>query len=543
MAAKEMLYNEDARKKLLNGIQKMYDAVKVTLGPRGRYVVLSDSFSPTITNDGVTIAKEIELDDKYEDTGVQIVKEVATKTQDKAGDGTTTATVLAYAIVKEGLKNISAGANPIEVKRGIEKATTKVVELLKSKSIKIETEELIKEVATISANNDETIGELIANAVKKVGNDGVITVEEASSIETSLDVVEGMEIDKGYVSPYMATDKESMEANLDDAYILIYDKKISSIKDIVPILEKVSSEGKPLLIIAEDLEGEALATIILNSLRGTLKVVAVKTPGFGDSKNQILEDIATLTGGKFINEDLGMKLENVDINDLGQAKKIKVSNEKTLIIEGKGKKDSIEERVLEIKAQMNKTTSKYDKEKLEKRLAKLSGGVAVIKVGAATETEMKDKKARIDDALNATKAAIEEGAIVGGGISLLRASKELEKENYAGDEDIGRDILARALRLPISQIVLNSGNSPDVVINEILANNEYNFGFNAKTLTFEDLSKAGVIDPFKVTRLALQNASSVGGLVLTTECVIVEKDDEKKENNNSPMMPPGMGMM
>ncbi|MEM4396399.1 MAG: chaperonin GroEL [Candidatus Woesearchaeota archaeon] len=533
--AKMIKYNSDARYAIFRGIEKVSDAVKVTLGPRGRYVVLSKILNPHITNDGVTIAKEIELEDPYEQVGAKLVKEVASKTQDTAGDGTTTATLLIYSLVKEGLKFVEAGADPLAIKRGLDNATKEVIEFIKKKSVPVENKEQISQVATISANNDTEMGALIAEAFEKVGKDGVITVEEANSFETSLEVVEGMEIDKGFVSPYMVTDTERMEAVLENPYILIYDKRISLMKDLLPVLEQVVRQNRPLLIIAEDLDGEALATIILNILRGAIKCVAIKTPGFGDEKKEILQDIATLVGGKVISEELGMKLEHTTLSDLGQAGKVKITKDKTLIIEGKGKQKDIQERILQIKNQIKNTTSKYEKERLEKRLAKLAGGVAVIKVGAATETEMKEKKDRIDDALHATKAAIEEGVVVGGGVALFRASLELEKKKYSNpDEDIGRQILANALKAPLKQIAENAGINGEVVIEKI-KDKEFDFGLNAKTLNYENLVKAGVIDPAKVTRMALQNAVSVSGLLLTTEAVVVdkpEKSSSKKEDAN-----------
>jgi len=545
MAGKKIIFNEEARKALIRGLDKLADTVKVTLGPKGRYVVLDKGFgSPIITNDGVTIAKEIELADKAENVGAQLIKEVSTKTQDVAGDGTTTAAVLAQAIVKEGIKNITAGANPISVRRGIEKATKKTVEYIKkvSKDVK----EKILQVATISANNDEEIGKLIAKAMGKVGHKGVITVEEAKALETSLEVVEGMQFDRGFISPYMATDSENMEAVLEDPFILITDKKVSVVKDIVKILEAVAQQGKPLLMIVDDLEGEALATIILNLLRGTIKVVAVKAPSFGDERKQMLEDIAILTGGKVISEEKGMKLENTTLDLLGKAEKVRIDKDKTTIIGGKGNKQEIEERVAMIQKLIEKTESEFDREDLEKRLAKLSGGVAVIKVGAATETEMKEKKDRIDDALHATRAAIEEGIIPGGGVTLLRASKELEKfveELKDTDEKIGADIIKRALKQPIRLIVENAGMDGSIVINEVLKHPQHEFGFNARTGKYEDLIKSGVIDPAKVTRVALQNAASIGGLILTTETVVVDLPEEKEKSSNLDNRMSAGGMM
>jgi len=536
--AKQIIFNEKARKSLLTGVNKLTDTVKVTLGPKGRNVVLDDGVgSPTISNDGVTIAKEIELKEPFENMGAQLVKEVATKTQDIAGDGTTTACVLAQAIVREGLKNVEAGANPIEVRRGIDKATQSVVGFIKKNSIDIKDEEKIKQVATISANNDEEVGKLISDAMKKVGHTGVITVEEAKSMETSLNVVEGMQFDRGYLSPYMVTDAEKMEAILEDALILIYDKKIGSMKELVKILEMVAGQNKPLLIIAEEVEGEALATIILNLIRGAIKAVAVKVPGFGDEQKDMLEDIAILTGGKVISEDKGMKLENIQLSDLGQAKRIRIDKDKTTVVEGAGDRAKIEERVNQIKAQLEKTESDMDKEDLQKRLAKLADGVAVINVGAATETEMKEKKARVDDALNATRAAVEEGVVVGGGVTLLRAIPELESLELENDQMVGLDILKKALEEPTKQITLNAGKEGSVIV-ERLKKEEGNLGYNAKTDKFEDLVEAGVIDPTKVTRIALQNAASIAGMVLTTEALVTDIKEDKPE---APCAPPGMG--
>ena len=539
--AKQIIFNEKARQSLLEGVNQLADTVKVTLGPKGRNVVLDDGVgSPTITNDGVTIAKEIDLKEPFENMGAQLVKEVATKTQDIAGDGTTTASVLAQAIVQEGLKNVAAGANPIEVKRGIDKAAAKVVEFIKGNSVEVKEEEKVKQVATISANNDEEVGKLIADAMKKVGHTGVITVEEAKSMETSLDVVEGMQFDKGYMSPYMVTDTEKMEAMLEDAYVLIYDKKISAMKELVKILEMVAGQNKSLLIVSEEVEGEALATLILNLIRGAVKVVAVKAPGFGDDQKDTLEDIAILTGGKVISEEKGMKLENVQLEDLGQAKRIKVNKENTTIVEGLGDKTKVDERVSQIKAQIDKVDSDMDKEDFQKRLAKLAGGVAVINVGAATETEMKEKKARVDDALNATRAAVEEGVVAGGGVTLLRAGSELESLGLENDQLVGVEILKRALEEPTRQIAFNAGKEGSVIV-ERLKKEEGNMGYNAKTDKFEDLVEAGVIDPTKVTRIALQNAASIAGMVLTTEALVTDIKEDKEE----PAMPPmgGMGGM
>jgi len=513
----------------MRGIDKVANTVKVTLGPKGRNVVLDKSLHPTITNDGVTIAKEIELYDKFENIGAKLIKEAASKTQDKGGDGTTTATILTQAMSKEGLKNITAGANPMEVKRGIEKATAEVVKYLKDISVEVKSREKIEQVATISANNDPEIGKLIADAMEKVGYEGVITVEEAKSIETELEVVEGMQFDRGFVSPYMVTDAEKMVADLEDPYILITDKKISNVRDIIPVLEKVSQEGKPLLIIAEDVEGEAQAALVLNILRGTIKACAVKSPGFGDERKEMLEDIAILNGGKVVSEDKGMNLVLDGIEALGRARRVTVDKDKTTIVGGKGKKEDIEARMKQIEAQIENTDSKYTKEDLRKRLAKLGGGVAVIKVGAATETEMKEKKMRIDDALNATKAAVEEGVIPGGGVSLLRAAEVLDKLKVEGDEKIGVDIVKKALEAPIRQIAANAGKEGAEIIAKIKESKDKNFGYNAKTDTFEDLFKAGVIDPTKVVKSALQNAASIASLVLTTEAIVTDYDDEKDE--------------
>ncbi len=531
MSAKKLMFEEHARNALLKGIDKVANTVKVTLGPKGRYVVLDKSDSPTITNDGVTIAKEIELHDKFENMGAKLVKEVASKTQDKSGDGTTTATVLTQAMIKEGIKNITSGANPIEIKRGMEKATEKVVEYLKSKSIEVKDKSKIVQVATISANNDSEIGELIADAMEKVGNDGVITVEEAKSLETTLEVVEGMEFDKGFISPYMATDHEKMVCEYEDPYILITDKKISAVKDIVPILEQVAHEGKPLLIIADDVEGEAQTALILNIIRGAIKVCAVKAPGFGDEKKEMLEDIAVLTGGQVISEETGMKLEHATLDVLGRARRIEVTNEKTTIVEGKGKKEDIEKRKKMIESQIKNTDSDYKKKDLKKRLAKLGGGVAVIKVGAATETEMKEKKMRIDDALNATRAAVEEGVVAGGGLTLFHAMKELDKLKLDGDMEVGKDIVRKALEAPIRQIAKNAGKEGAEIVAKLKEQKNENVGYNAKTDTYEDLIKAGVIDPTKVVRNGLQNATSIASLVLTTEAIVTDYDEEKDEKS------------
>src|SRR5512136_1675984 len=536
--SKQITYGDDSRQAILRGVNRLADAVKVTLGPRGRNVVLDKKFgSPLITKDGVTVAKEIELKEPLENMGAQMVKEVASKTSDVAGDGTTTATVLAQAIYREGSKNVTAGANPMAVKRGIEKAVAAVTEQLKKLSKPVKGK-MIAQVGTISANNDETIGGIIAQAMEKVGKDGVITVEEAKSIETSLEVVEGMQFDRGYLSPYFVTDPERMECVLENALVLIHEKKISGMKDLLPLLEQVAKLGQPLLIVAEDLEGEALATLVVNKLRGTLQAAAVKAPGYGDRRKAMLEDIATLTGGKAITEDLGLKLENLKLDDLGQAKKITIDKDNTTIVEGAGKPKVIEGRVKQLRTQVEETTSDYDREKLQERLAKLVGGVAVIKVGAATETEMKEKKARVEDAMHATKAAVEEGIVAGGGVALLRCVLAVEKLKLEGDEAIGSNILRRALEEPLRQIANNSGHEGAVVLGKVRQSSEANFGFNAETEEFEDLVAAGVIDPTKVTRTALQNAASIAALLLTTEALI----SEIKEDNKAPAMPPGGGM-
>jgi chaperonin GroEL len=539
MAAKELLFNTDARAKLKKGVDHLAEAVKVTLGPKGRNVVIDKKFgSPTVTKDGVTVAKEVELSDAIENMGAQMVKEVATKTSDLAGDGTTTATVLAQAIFREGLKNVTAGANPMELKRGIERAVEAVVEQLRTLSVPSAGKREIAQVGTISANNDKEIGNLIAEAMEKVGKDGVITVEEAKGLETTLETVDGMQFDRGYLSPYFVTDPEKMEAVLDDPYILIHDKKISAMKELLPLLEKVAQSGKPLLIIAEDVEGEALATLVVNKLRGTLKVVAVKAPGFGDRRKEMLRDIAVLTSGQVISEELGFKLENATLNDLGRAKRVVVDKDNTTIVDGKGKEDAIQGRIAEIRSAIEKSTSDYDREKLQERLAKLSGGVAVINVGAATETEMKEKKARVEDALHATRAAVEEGIVPGGGVALIRAQSGLEKIRGTDDEKIGVEIVRRALEEPIRMIAQNAGAEGSIVVARVKESKDKNFGYNAATDTYEDLVKAGVIDPTKVTRTALQNAASIAGLLLTTECVVVEK----KEDKPAPAAPPGGGM-
>lgn len=538
--AKLIEYNTDARSGLKAGVDKLADAVKVTLGPKGRNVILEKKFgAPTVTKDGVTVAKEIELENNIENMGAQMVREVASKTSDVAGDGTTTATVLAQAIYREGLKNVTAGANPMDLKRGIDIAVTKVVDYLKSISKDVEGRNEIAQVGAISANNDKSIGDLIADAMEKVGKDGVITVEEAKGTDTSLEVVEGMQFDRGYLSPYFVTDAESMEAKLDDPMILIHDKKISAMKDLLPILEKVAQQGKALLIIAEDLEGEALATLVVNKIRGTLKVAAVKAPGFGDRRKAMLEDIATLTNGTVISEERGFKLENATLSYLGTAKKIVIDKDNTTIVEGAGKTEDIKKRINEIKAQIDKTTSDYDKEKLQERLAKLSGGVAVLKIGASTEVEMKEKKARVEDALHATRAAVEEGIVAGGGVALVRAINVLEKvqgENI--DQTTGVKIIQKALEEPMKQIVNNAGLEGSVVLQKVKEGKD-DFGFNAQTEKYENLIKAGVIDPTKVTRTALENAASVSSLLITTEAVIYEK---KEKEPPMPPMPHGGGM-
>ncbi len=541
MSSKLIEYSADARSALKAGVDKLADAVRVTLGPKGRNVILEKKFgAPTVTKDGVTVAKEIELENPIENMGAQMVREVASKTSDVAGDGTTTATVLAQAIYREGLKNVTAGANPMDLKRGIDFAVGKVVEYLKSISKEVEGRNEIAQVGAISANNDKSIGDLIADAMEKVGKDGVITVEEAKGTETALDVVEGMQFDRGYLSPYFVTDAETMEAVLEDPFILIHDKKISAMKDLLPVLEKVAQQGKALLIIAEEVEGEALATLVVNKLRGTLKVCAVKAPGFGDRRKAMLEDIAVLTNGTVISEERGFKLENATISYLGTAKKVVVDKDNTTIVEGSGKHDEIKKRINEIKAQIEKTTSDYDKEKLQERLAKLSGGVAVLKIGASTEVEMKEKKARVEDALHATRAAVEEGIVAGGGVALVRAISVLEKlEGENQDQTTGIRIVQKALEEPLRQIVNNAGLEGSVVLQKVKEGKD-DFGFNAATEKYENLVKAGVIDPTKVTRTALENAASVSSLLLTTEAVVYEK----KEKEPAPAMPnPGMGGM
>ncbi|MGB9929180.1 MAG: chaperonin GroEL [Methanosarcina sp.] len=529
MASKQIMFDESARKAILSGVDKVANTVKITLGPKGRYVVLDKSTKPVVTNDGVTIAKEIELHDKFENMGAKLVKEVASKTQDNTGDGTTTATLLAQSMIREGLKNISAGANPIEVKKGIEIATEKVVGYLKGKSVEVKGKDKVVQVATISANNDEEIGNLISDAMEKVGYNGVITVEDSKTMETSLDVVEGMQFDRGFVSPYMATDPEKMICEFDEPYILITDKKINSMKQIVPVLEKVASEGRSLVMIAEDVDGDAQAALILNIIRGTLKVCAVKAPGFGNERKEMLEDIAVLTGGQVISEEKGMKLEEFEDDMLGNARKVTIDNNKTIIVEGRGEKSKINERVKIIDAQINISDAEYRKTELKKRQARLGGGVAVIKVGAATETELKEKKMRIDDALNATKAAVEEGVVTGGGVSLFRAATVLENLNLEGDRQVGVKIVQRAIEEPIRQIAINAGREGAEVVAAIRADSNEHFGYNAKKDTFEDLFEAGVIDPTKVVRSGLQNSASIAGMVLTTEALVTDFDEEKDE--------------
>jgi len=537
--AKEIKYDAKAREAILMGVDTLANAVKVTLGPKGRNVILDKSFgSPNITKDGVTVAKEIELEDKFENMGAQMVKEVASKTSDVAGDGTTTATVLAQAIYREGSKLVAAGVNPMAIKRGIEKAVIAAVDELRKLSKPTKDQEEIAQVGTISANNDETIGNIIAEAMNKVGKEGVITVEEAKSMETTLEVVEGMQFDRGYLSPYFVTDPEKMEADLSEPYILLHEKKISNMKDLIPILEQIAKMGKPLLLIAEDVEGEALATLVVNKLRGTLQVAAVKAPGFGDRRKAMLEDIAILSGGRVISEDLGLKLENVTLNDLGTAKTIRIDKDNTTIVDGGGSRSDLEGRVKQIRVQIEETTSDYDREKLQERLAKLIGGVAVINVGAATETEMKEKKARVEDALNATRAAVEEGIVPGGGVALIRAIPAIAKLKLDGEEQSGVNMVMRALEEPIRQIANNAGAEGSVVVEKV-KDGKGSFGYNADKGEYEDLLKAGIIDPTKVTRFALQNAASVSSLLLTTEAMIAEKPKEKEE---MPPMPGGGGM-
>jgi len=541
MAAKVITYDEKARGAILRGVNTLADTVKVTLGPRGRNVILEKTFgSPTITKDGVTVAKEIELEDKFENMGAQMVKEVASKTSDVAGDGTTTATILAQAIYREGAKLVAAGHNPMDLKRGIDKAVETAVEELKKLSKPTKEKREIAQVGTISANGDETIGNIIAEAMEKVGKEGVITVEEAKSMETTLEVVEGMQFDRGYLSPYFVTDPERMECVMEDAYILIHEKKISNMRDMLPLLEKIAKMGKPLLIIAEDVEGEALATLVVNKLRGTLQACAVKAPGFGDRRKAMMEDIAILTGGKMIAEELGIKLEGVEVKDLGKAKRIVIEKENTTIIDGAGKKVDIEGRVKQIRTQIEETTSDYDREKLQERLAKLVGGVAVINVGAATETEMKEKKARVEDALHATRAAVEEGIVPGGGVTYLRTLPVLERLKLEGEMQFGVNIVKKAMEEPIRQIANNSGWDGSVVVEKV-KNEKGAFGFNAQTERYEDLMVSGIIDPTKVARYALQNAASIAGLLLTTDAMVAEKPKEEKPG--MPGMHPGMGGM
>jgi chaperonin GroEL len=539
MAAKELHFNVEARAALKRGVDQLAEAVKVTLGPKGRNVVIDKKFgAPTVTKDGVTVAKEIELQDPLENMGAQMVKEVATKTSDIAGDGTTTATVLAQAIFREGLKNVTAGANPMAIKRGIEKAVAAVVEELKKISVPTSGKKEIAQVGSISANNDKEIGNLISDAMDKVGKDGVITVEEAKGLETNLETVDGMQFDRGYISPYFVTDPEKMEAVLEDGYILIHDKKIGAMKDLLPVLEKIAQQGKPLLIIGEDIEGEALATLVVNKLRGTLKVCAVKAPGFGDRRKAMLQDIAVLTGGQVISEELGLKLENTVVTDLGRAKRIVVDKDNTTLIDGNGQEKAIEGRIAEIRGAIDKATSDYDKEKLQERLAKLAGGVAVINVGAATEAEMKEKKARVEDALHATRAAVEEGIVPGGGVALLRAQRALKTMKLQdAEEQVGIEIVRRSLEEPIRMIAQNAGAEGSLVVEKVRSSKDDAFGYNALTDEYENLVQAGVIDPTKVTRTALQNAASIAGLLLTTEALVVER----KEDKPAPM-PQGGGM-
>ncbi len=540
MAAKQLLFDEAARQTILRGVTVLTDAVKATLGPRGRNVIIDRKFgAPNITKDGVTVAKEIELKDPYENMGAQLLREVASKTSDVAGDGTTTATVLAYAIYKEGMRHVTAGANSIDLKRGIDLAVETVVAELKTMSRPVAEKKEIAQVGTISANNDPSIGELIAEAMDKVGKDGVITVEEAKSMATTLDVVEGMQFDRGYISPYFITDPDRMECVLDDVFILIHDKKISSMKDLLPILEQIAKMGRPLLIVSEEVEGEALATLVVNKLRGTLQVAAVKAPGFGDRRKAMLEDIAVLTGGTVISEDLGLKLENIKINDLGKARKVTIDKENTTIVEGAGDDAKIQGRVKQIKAQVEETTSDYDREKLQERLAKLVGGVAVINVGAATESEMKEKKARVEDALHATRAAVEEGIVPGGGVALIRCIKALDKMKLEQDQQLGVNIIKKALDEPIKQIIQNAGIESAIIVEKVRGSKELNYGYDAYKEEYTDMIKAGIIDPTKVTRSALQNASSVAGLMLTTEVMITEMPEEEKK---MPPMPGGGGM-
>ena len=537
--AKQLKFDEEARKAILSGVEQLSRAVKVTLGPKGRNVVLDKKFgSPTITKDGVTVAKEIELEDPYENMGAQMVKEVASKTSDVAGDGTTTATLLTESIYREGLRNVTAGANPMALKRGVEKTVGNVIESLKGLSKPVEDKKEISQVATISANNDPTIGNTIADAMDKVGKDGVITVEEAKGMETTLDIVEGMQFDRGYLSPYFVTDAERMEVILENPYILIHEKKISNMKELLPLLEKVAQSGTPFLILAEEVEGEALATMVVNKIRGTLKCACIKAPGFGDRRKEMLEDIAILTGGKVISEDLGIKLESITLNDLGRAKRITIDKENTTVVEGAGERSDIDGRISQLRTQIEDTTSDYDKEKLQERLAKLAGGVAVINVGAATETEMKEKKARVEDALHATRAAVEEGVVAGGGVALLRCIADLEKMVLKGDEAIGLNIIKRALEEPIRQLVSNAGAEGAIVVQELLKK-EKDVGYNVAADKYEDMFAAGIVDPTKVTRTALQNSASIAGLLLTTEALITDIPEKEK----MPPMPAGGGGM
>ncbi|MCF8053907.1 MAG: chaperonin GroEL [Deltaproteobacteria bacterium] len=545
MGAKVLQYDEEARKSILRGVNALADAVKVTLGPKGRNVIIDKSFgSPTITKDGVTVAKEIELEDKFENMGAQMVREVASKTSDVAGDGTTTATILAQAIFREGAKSVAAGSNPMDIKRGIDKAVEVVINDLKKQSKPTKDQKEIAQVGTISANSDEAIGNIIAEAMSKVGKEGVITVEEAKGLETELEIVEGMQFDRGYISPYFVTNAEKMEVSMEDAYILINEKKVSSMKDLLPVLEPIAKMGKPLLIIAEDVEGEALATLVVNKLRQTIHVAAVKAPGFGDRRKAMLEDIAILTGGTMISEDMGSKLENVRLEDLGRAKKIIIDKDNTTIVDGAGKKAALEGRVKQIRAQVEETTSDYDREKLQERLAKLVGGVAVIRIGAATETEMKEKKARVEDALNATRAAVQEGIVPGGGVAYIRTLPALDKLSLEGDQQIGVNIVKRALEEPLRMIAANAGMEGSIIVEKVKEKKGAH-GFNARTDVFEDMLAAGIIDPTKVSRTALQNAASVAGLMLTTQCMIADKPEEKGAGGGMPPMPGGgyPGMM
>ncbi len=536
MASKEIKYSAAAREKIMRGVDTLANAVKITLGPKGRNVLIEKSWgSPKITKDGVTVAKEVEIEDKFENMGAQMVKEVASKTSDVAGDGTTTATILAQCIFREGSKLVAAGANPMSVKRGIDKAVDTVIQELKKLSKPTKEKKEIAQVGTISANNDSTIGDIISEAMEKVGKEGVITVEEAKSMETTLDIVEGMQFDRGYLSPYFVTEPEKMEVHMEDPYILLNEKKISVMKDMIPILEQIAKMGRPLLIIAEDIEGEALATLVVNKLRGTLKVSAVKAPGFGDRRKAMLEDIAILTGGRVISEDLGIKLESITINDLGKAKRVSIDKDNTTIVDGGGSREALEGRVKQIRAQIDETTSDYDREKLQERLAKLIGGVAVINVGAATETEMKEKKDRVEDALNATRAAVEEGIVPGGGVAFIRAIKALDKMKLEGEEQLGINIVKRAMEEPIRQIANNAGFEGSVVVQHVMDGKD-SYGFNAETGEYEDMIKAGIIDPTKVARFALQNAASVAGLLMTTEAMVADKPEKKK--GEAPAMPP-----